>query len=209
MGAATVVRTGGTGEQPRPPEQRVDHLATWILESARGDHEAFARLYDATARRAYGVALHVLQDRARAEEVVQEAFLQVWHRSACFDPSRGSARSWIMTIVHHGAVSRVRAVQRRRRREDAFHHRHDDRAGHEDETFETVHRRRDIAIVRGALLCLTPMQRAAIELAYFDGLTYTEVATRLGIPAGTAKTRIRDGLRRMRMRLTAEGDPEE
>lgn len=193
----------------RPPGWRDDHLAALISEAAHGDQEAFARLYDATARRAYGMALRVLQDRARADEVLQEAYLQVWHRSAYFDVGRGSAMAWILMIVHHGAVSRVRAVQRRRRREDRFCRHHDDRACREDEAFEAVRRRGDIAGVRGALLCLTPTQRAAIELAYFDGLTYSEVAKHLGIPVGTAKTRIRDGLQRMRTRLTTNPDQAE
>lgn len=171
------------------------------LSTAPQGHEGFARLYDATARRAYGVALRMLHDRARADEVLQEAYFQVWHRSASFDAGRGSAMSWILTVVHHGAVSRVRAVQRRRRREDRFHHHHEDRAFRNDETFEAMRRRDDIANLRGALLCLTPTQRAGIELAYFGGLTYFEVAKHLGIPLGTAKTRIRDGLHRLRTRL--------
>lgn len=193
---------GAGGSSDLPAGRHVDQAAAWIWRSAGGDHDAFARLYDATADRAYGVALRVLRDGARAEEVVQEAYLQVWQRASRFDPVRGSAMSWILTIVHHGAVTRVRAVQRRRGREAAYHGatRSAPEAG--DETFEAVCRLHDAATVHAALVALTPTQRTVIELAYFEALTYREVAARLGIPAGTAKTRIRAGLHRLRVALT-------
>ncbi len=132
-------------------------LSELLRASARGDQAAFAQLYDATASRVHGLALRVVRDPAQAEEVTQEAYLEIWRTAARFDPSRGSALSWLLTLTHRKAVDR-----------------------------------------RGALASLTAVQREAVELAYFGGYTHTEVATMLELPVGTAKTRIRDGLIRLR-----------
>lgn len=178
-------------------------VASDLQRAARGDHGAFAQVYDATSARAFGVALRILRDVAQAEEVVQEAYLQVWRFSTRFDPARGGAVTWILIIVHSKAVDRVRAVERQGRR-DTTVYTSDTRCGgvDDDATFTAVHDRWEATRVRRALAALTPAQREAIELAYFGGCTYVEVAHRLDLPEGTVKSRIRGSLRRLRDELT-------
>jgi RNA polymerase sigma-70 factor (ECF subfamily) len=171
-------------------------LADLLRSSARGDEAAFARLYDEVAARVYGLVLRVVRDPAQSEEVSQEVFLDIWRTSARFDPSLGSPLSWMLTIAHRKAVDRVRSAQASTDREDAYGSRNRDRSF--DETAEAVETRLDAQRVRHALDSLTQTQRGAVELAYFGGYTHTEVATLLGVPLGTAKTRIRDGLIRLR-----------
>jgi RNA polymerase sigma-70 factor (ECF subfamily) len=171
-------------------------LAALLRACATGDEAAFARLYDAVTPRVYGLVLRVVRDRAQSEEVAQEALLDIWRHSARFDPAQGSPTSWILTIAHRKAVDRVRSAQSASDREDAYGSRTQDRAF--DETTEVVERRLDAQRVRRALDSLTETQRGAVELAYFGGYTHSEVASLLGIPLGTAKTRIRDGLIRLR-----------
>ena len=171
-------------------------LAELLRRSGRGDEVAFAALYDATSTRAYGLAARVVRDPAQAEEVAQEAFLEVWRTAGRFDPARGSAVSWVLTIVHRKAVDRVRSVEASVRRDRVFH-RESQPVDH-DATAEAVHASMEARRVRQAMSSLTEVQREALELAYFRGYTHTEVATMLDLPLGTAKTRIRDGLIRLR-----------
>jgi RNA polymerase sigma-70 factor (ECF subfamily) len=162
----------------------------------RGDEAAFAQLYDATSARAFGFAVRVVRDPAQAEEVCQEAFLEIWRTSARYDSSRGSAVSWIFTLVHRKAVDRVRSAEASTRRDTTYHHKN--QPVEHDTTAEAVQASFEARRVRGALDALTGVQREALELAYFGGYTHTEVATMLDLPVGTAKTRIRDGLIRLR-----------
>ena len=171
-------------------------LAALLKACALGDEAAFARLYDQVSSRVYGLVLRVVRDPAQSEEVAQEALLDVWRTSARFDPERGSPVSWILTIAHRKAVDRVRSAQASTDREDTYGSRNQDRAF--DETAEAVERSLDAQRVRAALDTLTETQRGAVELAYLGGYTHTEVAALLGVPLGTAKTRIRDGLIRLR-----------
>lgn len=171
-------------------------LAQLLRLSARGDQQAFAELYDAMTARVYGLALRVVRDPAQAEEVAQEAFLEVWRTASRFDPDRGSAVSWILTIVHRRAVDRVRSAEAATRR-DVTYHQQNQQVDH-DATAEAAHASFEARRVRGALETLTPVQREALQLAYFGGYTHTEVASMLDLPVGTAKTRIRDGLIRLR-----------
>lgn len=173
-----------------------DPLATLLARSARGDEEAFARLYADTSRRLYGLVLRVVRDPAQADEVTQEAYLEIWRTAARFDPDRGSALSWLMTIGHRRAVDRVRAAEATGRRETTYQRRNQEVA--HDSTAERAQSGLDAVRVRDALQSLTPMQREALELAYFGGYTHAEVAGMLDLPMGTAKTRIRDGLIRLR-----------
>ena len=165
-------------------------LADLLRASARGDQVAFAQLYDATAARVHGMALRVVRDPAQAEEVTQEAYLEIWRTAARFDPSRGSALSWLLTLTHRKAVDRVRSAEAASRRDTTYHQQNQPI----DHDVTSLEARR----VRGALASLTAVQREAVELAYFGGYTHTEVATMLQLPVGTAKTRIRDGLIRLR-----------
>jgi RNA polymerase sigma-70 factor (ECF subfamily) len=171
-------------------------LAALLRQSARGDEQAFAALYDATAARVHGLVLRVIRDPAQAEEVTQEVFLQVWRTASRFDEERGSALSWLMTLAHRRAVDRVRAAEAVSR-QDTSYHQNTHVVAH-DSTAEAAEQSMEARRVRSALAELTEVQRQALELAYFGGYTHTEVATMLDLPVGTAKTRIRDGLIRMR-----------
>ena len=177
-------------------------LAELLKSCSRGDEAAFAKLYDATSARLFGLVLRTVRDRAQAEEVTQDAYLDIWRNSARFDPDRGSAMSWLMTIGHRKAVDRVRSAEAARRRDTAYEAR--DQATPFDQTSEDAHRNLDAQRVRRALDTLTETQRGALELAYFGGYTHREVATMLELPLGTAKTRIRDGLIRLRDTLGLE-----
>ncbi|WP_295650401.1 ECF RNA polymerase sigma factor SigK [Dietzia aurantiaca] len=175
-----------------------------LLElAAGGDLDAFARFYDLLAPRAYGLALRVLRDPGYAEETVQEVFLQVWKQAVDYRPSLGSVQSWVLTITHRRAVDRVRAESSATRRDEvdaaaaaaSGSPASDDVA---EQVTERIGRDEDAARVRGCLETLTDTQRESIEMAYFTGLTYREVADRLGAALPTVKSRIRDGLRRLK-----------
>ena len=177
-----------------PTEHHADRFGDLIERCATGDEWAFAELYDATAPRAYGLAVRVLRSRALAEEVTQDAFLELWRQSSRYDRSRGNAVAWLLTLVHRRAVDRVRSVHAARRREDA-HHRLALAGSDADGTSTTALDSLEAKQVRAALARLAPPQRQAISLAYFDGLTHVEVAAAVGAPLGTVKYRIRAGLR--------------
>ncbi|AKU19160.1 ECF RNA polymerase sigma factor SigK [Luteipulveratus mongoliensis] len=174
-----------------------------LLEAvARGDQAAFSSLYDTTAARVHGLVVRVLADPAQSEEVTQEVFLEVWRTASRFDRGRGSPLGWLLTIAHRRAVDRVRASSAARAR-DVTYERETTPASY-DTTEETVSARLDAERVRAAMVHLTDMQREAVELAYFGGRTHTEIAATLGIPLGTAKSRIRDGLTRLRDHIGGE-----
>ncbi|MFZ1484793.1 ECF RNA polymerase sigma factor SigK [Nostocoides sp.] len=161
--------------------------------------EAFAQLYDRTAARLYGLAVRVLVDPAQAEEVTQEAYAQAWQGCAGFDPTRGSAISWLLTLAHRRAVDRVRSAQAAARR-DADYGARTQETDH-DATSERALASIEAQSVRSALKALTPLQQNVIELAYFQGHTHTEIAGILQVPLGTAKSRINDALRKLRVEI--------
>ncbi len=167
-----------------------------LLRSAKGDQEAFSELYDRIAPSVIGVVRGVVRDPAQSEEVAQEVLVEVWKTAARFDTDRGSARTWILTIAHRRAVDRVRSEQAHRDRDERVGHR--DRVRAFDEVSEAVEVRLEHKAVREALDSLTDLQREAVELAYYRGLTYREVAELLDTPLGTIKTRMRDGMIRLR-----------
>jgi RNA polymerase sigma-70 factor (ECF subfamily) len=171
-------------------------LAQLLKLSGRGDEAAFARLYDATSARAYGLAVRVIRDPSQAEEVTQEAFLEIWRTASRFDAGKGSAVSWVLTIIHRKAVDRVRSAQASTRRDTTYHQ--GSQVVEHDSTAEAAYASMEARRVRQAMDSLTEVQREALELAYFKGYTHTEVASMLDLPVGTAKTRIRDGLIRLR-----------
>jgi RNA polymerase sigma-70 factor (ECF subfamily) len=164
--------------------------------ASRGDQEAFAQLYDATSARVFGLAVRVVRDPAQAEEVAQEAFLEIWRTASRFDPAKGSAQAWMLTIVHRKAVDRVRSAEAATRRDTTYHDQN--QTVDHDATADAAHASMEARRVRNAMESLTAVQREALELAYFGGYTHTEVASMLDLPVGTAKTRIRDGLIRLR-----------
>ena len=169
---------------------------------ARGDEKAFTQLYEILAPRVFGLARRVVRDPAQAEEVAQEALVEVWRTAARFDPAKGSATSWVLTITHRRAVDRVRSAQAgadRERRAVAA-------SGETpyDDVVEAVTSNLEQQQVRRCLKGLTDLQREAITLAYYDGFTYREVAEKLDTALPTIKTRMRDGLIRLRDCLGVE-----
>lgn len=168
---------------------------------ARGDEAAFERVYDQVSGPVYGVVLRVLRDPAQSEEVAQEVLVEVWRSAARFDPNRGSALSWVMTMAHRRAVDRVRSAQAAGDRE----RRANPPPGPAyDEVAEQVETRLDRERVRRCLGSLTELQRESVTLAYYGGYSYREVAELLSLSLGTVKTRMRDGLIRMRDCLGVE-----
>jgi RNA polymerase sigma-70 factor, ECF subfamily len=179
-----------------PAERSSEEL---LVAVAGGDQGAFDALFDRISPQVLGVALRVLRDRALAEEVSQEVMVEVWRKAARFDPERGTASGWVTTLAHRRAVDRVRSEQASRDRDERVSHR--DQARDVDVVADEVTVRLDHWQVRQALSALTDRQREAIELAYFQGHTYRDVARVLEIPEGTAKSRLRDGLLRLREAL--------
>ena len=169
-------------------------LVALLGRCATGDPEAFARIYDLTVSRVYGLVLRVVLDAAQAEEVTQETYLDAWRQAERYEPGRGGVLAWLLAIAHRRAVDRVRSVGAATRRDVRYAV--EDRPS--DSTAEQAERAVERQEVRRALDKLTPAQREAIALAYFGGHTHTEVARILDLPVGTAKTRIRDGLARLR-----------
>jgi RNA polymerase sigma-70 factor (ECF subfamily) len=166
---------------------------------AAGNQQSLAALYDRYGNAALGLAFKVCGNRAIAEDIVQEAFLALWQKPDSFDARRGSAGSFLMGIVHHKAVDAVRREASVHRREESFAA--EPQESSEDEVVEAAWVAMRKSKVLAALGQLSDVQREALELAYLQGLTYSDVAARLNIPLGTAKTRMRDGMIRMRTLL--------
>lgn len=163
---------------------------------AKGDRPAFEALYDLVVPQVFGVIRRVLRDPSQSEEVTQDVMVEVWRTATRFDRDKGTARSWILTMAHRRAVDRVRSEQAARDREKRVADRERDVPF--DAVAAAVEHRFETEQVRAALDKLTPVQREAINLAYYGGNTYREVATLLDTPLGTVKTRMRDGLIRLR-----------
>ncbi|MEX0789208.1 MAG: sigma-70 family RNA polymerase sigma factor [Actinomycetota bacterium] len=166
---------------------------------AAGDQRSLAALYDRYGNAALGLAFKVCGNRAIAEDIVQEAFLALWQKPDSYDAGRGSAGSFLMGIVHHKAVDAVRREAAVHRREENFAV--EPQESSEDEVVEAAWIAMRKSKVLAALRQLSDVQREALELAYLQGLTYSDVAARLNIPLGTAKTRMRDGMIRLRTLL--------
>jgi RNA polymerase sigma-70 factor, ECF subfamily len=180
--------------QPEPAVEQGPGLAAVLALVARGDHQAFEQIYGELAGPVYGVVRQVLRDPAQSEEVAQEVLLEIWRTASRLDSARGSAASWALTIAHRRAVDRVRSATACLRREQQVA---PDLAARDD-VAETVAATLDHQRVRRCLDGLTELQREPVKLAYFGGYTYPQVAQLLGVALGPVKTRIRDGLIRMR-----------
>jgi RNA polymerase sigma-70 factor, ECF subfamily len=176
---------------PGAAQPDADHL---LLATARGDEAALGALYDAVAPAVYGIARRVVRDPARAEEITQDVFLSVWRFATRFDPAKGSARTWILTLTHRRAVDVVRSDDAAARREQ--------RTATHDTPFDTVLEEATSRLqgqqVRECLETLTELQRESVLLAYYGGYTYPEVSSLLDVKLPTIKTRMRDGLIRLR-----------
>jgi len=166
---------------------------------AQGDQQAFARLYDQMAPRVLGLVRRLLRDHAQSEEVTQEIFLEIWQNATRYDSSKGGASTWIMTMSHRRAVDRVRASQSSRDRDTKIGIR--DYDADYDNVSETVQTRIEHERVEKAMQRLTELQRQAVSLAYYGGYSHSEVAQLLSVPIGTVKTRLRDGMIRLRDEL--------
>ena len=191
-GGAREDRDGlAAGASSGQPGGRLDDLITAV---ALGDERAYEVMYDQSASWVLGAALRVLRDPAQAEEVMQEVLLEVWRTASRFDRSQGSGISWLMTIAHRRAVDRVRSERSHARRELRAATATIDY----DDVIEAVEASLDRERVQRCLGSLTALQRECVGLAYYSGYTYREVAELLAVPPGTVKTRMRDGLIRLR-----------
>jgi RNA polymerase sigma-70 factor (ECF subfamily) len=188
--SAAQLRIAADPSHPVAPD-----LNDLLVRVGRGDESAFATLYDATGSSVFGLARRVIRDPSRAEEVAQEVYIQVWQSAARFDPARGTAKSWLLTLAHRRAVDAVRHDQAATNRENKY----DWSSGPDfDEVEETVTITLEHEQVKRCLDGLTDLQREAVNLAYYQGYTYAEVATALDANTATIKTRMRDGIVRLR-----------
>jgi RNA polymerase sigma-70 factor, ECF subfamily len=185
-----------------PPRRRQTATASpataedLLLEVAKGDQAAFERLYPMVAGAVWGVVRRVVRDAAQSEEVAQEVLVEIWRTAPRYDPTRGSALTWTLTLAHRRAVDRVRSTRARAEREARVGAESIDRAF--DQVAEEVAASLEREQVRNCLGTLTELQRESVQLAYYGGRTYSEVATLLRVPLSTVKTRLRDGLIRLR-----------
>jgi RNA polymerase sigma-70 factor (ECF subfamily) len=170
------------------------------------DTEAFTLLYDRHNRLAFGLAYRMLEDPSLAEDVVQEAFLSVWRQAASFQAEKSAARTWLLSIVHHRAIDRIRRVTSREVSETALGGA-PERADESTDVEREVHLSVEAEQVHEALGSLPPDQQEAIRLAYFKGLSHSEIAEHLQVPIGTIKGRLRLGLHKMRAALGPGGLP--
>lgn len=176
-----------------------DDLGRLMTRVRVGDQEAFAAVYDGTAAMVFGVVLRVIRDHGLAEEVTQEVYVEAWRTASRFDAAKGSVHAWLNILAHRRAVDRVRSVQRSAQR-DVQHAAREVAADSSDASEDVIANEQRVE-VRKALATLPDAQRAVLVLAYFDGRTQRELAEELQVPLGTVKTRMRDGMQRLRDRL--------
>ena len=193
LARVTVLRTPGGPHEPTAGPETPEQLLVLV---ARGDRSAFDRLYDRFADAVFGLVRRVLRDPAQSEEVTQEVLVELWRSASSFDPARGSAATWVMTMAHRRAVDRVRAAEASSARDTRVAML--EQQAPYDVVVEAVERRLESEQVVRALTDLTDLQREAVTLAFYGGYTHVQVADLLDVPLGTVKTRIRDGLIRMR-----------
>jgi RNA polymerase sigma-70 factor (ECF subfamily) len=169
-------------------------LENLIVAVAGGDRAAYSQLYDEVADTVYGLAKRVVVDPSRAQEIAQDVLFEIWQKADRFDPERGSAITWIAVMTRRRAIDVVRSAESSRTREVRVTK---DHGSHPDPVADDILDREEHRHVRRAMASLTDLQREALELAFYQDLTHTEVAEALGAPLGTVKTRIRDGLKRL------------
>jgi len=180
-------------EEPGAPASTPQDLLERV---AAGGQAAFSELYDQFAPRVFGLVKRLLRDHSQSEEVTQEVFLEIWQTATRFDAEKGAAVSWILTMAHRRSVDRVRSSQSSRDRDVRIGIR--DHHPDYDHVSETIEIRLEHERVEKAMCRLTELQRQAVSLAYYGGYSHSEVATMLSLPIGTVKTRLRDGMIRLR-----------
>jgi len=186
---------------PLTPEPQAAHLVDLMSQTARGNHQAFAELYDLTERRVYGTVLRVLRSPEHAEEVTQEVYTELWQHAARYCPDKGSVITWMMTVARRRAVDRVRSVSSEVARDERYAVAAEPEI---DEVWDRASQKQDIERVRHGLRSLSDAQTEALTLAYYQDLTQSQIATQLNVPLGTVKTRIRDAMKRLGEALGGE-----
>ena len=184
----------------RPPTDAESRQAELIREVAEGDGQALASLYDATSRTVYGLLLRILSDPSSAEEVLLDVYTQVWRQAASYSAERGRPLAWLTTIARSRAIDRVRRGRQEQQMTAPLDEAVSAASGESVE--EGVRAGEVRAVVRAALDALTPEQRDVIELAYYGGMSHSEIAAARGLPLGTVKTRTRLGMMRLREMLS-------
>jgi len=192
-------RSARLGIVPTPELDDELSLESLLLNVAEGDRTAFAEVYDRISSRVLGLVTRLLRDRAQSEEVTQEIFLEIWQQATKFDANRGSGMAWVLTMAHRRAIDRIRASQKSHERDLRIGIR--DMERDVDNVSESVEIRIENERVKRAMSRLTALQREAVILAYYGGYSHSEMAQILGIPLGTVKTRLRDGMIRLRDEL--------
>ncbi|HEY1786851.1 MAG TPA: sigma-70 family RNA polymerase sigma factor [Verrucomicrobiae bacterium] len=172
-----------------------------LRQIAAGDRAAFAQFYDSHSVLMYSVACKILGDTNEAQDVVQEAFMQIWEKASKFDPKLGKPSSWAAILVRNKAIDRIRASQRRTRLAEEAGAEETSQPKGDDPANEAVYGREKARLIQSAIVELPEEQRRAIELAYFSGLTQDEISKKLSEPLGTIKARIRRGLLKLRDQL--------
>jgi RNA polymerase sigma-70 factor (ECF subfamily) len=196
---ADVPAAARLGDVPDADSARDLSIESLLRDVAGGDRTAFAELYDRTSARVMGLVTRLLRDRAQSEEVTQEVYLEIWQQAPRFDANRGSGMAWVLTMTHRRAVDRIRASQKSHERDLRIGIRDIERDF--DGVSEAVEIRVENERVKRAMSRLTPLQREAVILAYYGGYSHSEMAQILAIPLGTVKTRLRDGMIRLRDEL--------
>jgi RNA polymerase sigma-70 factor (ECF subfamily) len=192
----TVSQENDLTAEGQAPAARLQDLLGRV---ANADQRAFSELYDVLSPRVFGLIKRLLRDHAQSEEVTQEVFLEIWQTATRFDPNKGGATTWILTMAHRRAVDRVRSSQSSRDRDTRIGIR--DHKVDYDHVSETIEVRIEHERVEKAMTRLTELQRQAVSLAYYGGYSHSEVAEMLSVPIGTVKTRLRDGMIRLRDEL--------
>lgn len=180
-----------------------EDLHQLLKQIAEKDRLAFSRFYDRLSSLAFTFAMRILRSRPEAEDLVQEVFLQVWNQAASYDPRRGKPEAWIITITKSRAIDKLRSRRRRDQGTPVFEEMAREKTLKAGQ--DTLAQAEQKWLVEGALAGLSDIQKTALEMAYFEGKTQTEIAQELSVPVGTVKTRIRDGLQKLRQQFEAQG----
>jgi RNA polymerase sigma-70 factor, ECF subfamily len=190
----------GSPQDSIETQMRDQDWVALIKRVADGDQYALNNLYDSTNRLVFGLVLRILNDRSTAEEVLLDVYTQVWRQAALYDRSRGAPLAWIVTIARSRAIDRLRSGRLEQQSKEPLDAVGEVRAtsiSPEEATFNSERQR----LIQSALAALSPEQREVIELAYYSGLSHTEIAAKLGQPLGTVKTRTRLGMMKLRETL--------